>query len=111
MAGIFRRQGAPPVPPPAARPDSRHTCPSPRFGARDYLVTDSERSRSLRFAQKDTAMNTPPIVSPQEWNAAREKLLVKEKAHTHARDALAAERRRMPWMAVQKTYAFDGPKG
>ena len=49
-------------------------------------------------------MNTPPIVSPEEWVAAREKLLVKEKEHTRARDALAAERRRMPWMAVEKEY-------
>ena len=53
----------------------------------------------------------PPIVSPQEWEAAREQLLVKEKALTRARDALAAERRRMPWMAVEKAYAFDGPEG
>src|SRR5690348_7277849 len=55
--------------------------------------------------------NTPPIVSPQEWEAAREKMLVKEKAQTHARDALAAERRRMPWMAVEKSYVFEGPNG
>jgi predicted dithiol-disulfide oxidoreductase (DUF899 family) len=58
-----------------------------------------------------SAMHTPPVVSPQEWEAAREKLLVKEKANTRARDALAAERRRMPWMAVEKTYAFEGPAG
>ena len=57
------------------------------------------------------AMKTPPIVSPREWEAAREQLLVKEKALTRARDALAAERRRMPWMAVEKAYAFDGPAG
>ena len=38
-------------------------------------------------------------------------LLVKEKALTRARDALAAERRRMPWMAVEKAYEFDGPQG
>jgi len=56
-------------------------------------------------------MNMPPIVSPEEWAVAREKLLVKEKAHTHARDALAAERRRMPWMAVEKEYRFEGPRG
>ena len=56
-------------------------------------------------------MKTPTIVSPQEWEAARERLLVKEKELTHARDALAAERRRMPWMAVEKAYAFDGPQG
>ena len=55
--------------------------------------------------------NTPPIVSPKEWEAAREQLLAKEKALTRARDALTAERRRMPWMAVEKTYEFDGPVG
>ncbi len=51
------------------------------------------------------------VVSPQEWEAAREQLLVKEKALTRARDALAAERRRMPWLAVEKDYEFDGPEG
>ena len=56
-------------------------------------------------------MKTPPIVSPQEWQAAREKLLGKEKELTRARDALAAERRRMPWMAVEKDYRFEGPSG
>ena len=57
------------------------------------------------------AMHTPPIVSPQAWEAAREQMLVKEKAFTRAGDALAAERRRMPWMAVEKNYVFDGPAG
>jgi predicted dithiol-disulfide oxidoreductase (DUF899 family) len=57
------------------------------------------------------AMHTPPVVSPQEWEAARKQLLVKEKAQTRARDALAAERRRMPWMAVETAYAFEGPAG
>src|SRR5437764_13656817 len=56
-------------------------------------------------------INSPRIVSPQEWEAARQKLLVKEKELTRARDALAAERRRMPWVAVEKKYEFDGPKG
>ena len=56
-------------------------------------------------------MNTPPIVSAQEWDAAREKLLAKEKELTHARDALAAERRRMPWVRVDTEYEFDGPDG
>ena len=52
-------------------------------------------------------MKTPPIVSAEEWEAARQQLLVKEKALTRARDALAAERRRMPWLAVLKKYAFE----
>ena len=56
-------------------------------------------------------MHTPAVVSPQEWEAARLQLLVKEKAETRARDALAAERRTMPWMAVEKAYAFEGPEG
>ena len=56
-------------------------------------------------------MSTPPIVSPEAWEAQRLEMLVKEKALTRARDALAAERRRMPWMAVDKTYEFEGPKG
>jgi predicted dithiol-disulfide oxidoreductase (DUF899 family) len=56
-------------------------------------------------------MKTPPVVSPKEWKDAREQLLVKEKEHTRAGDALAAERRRMPWMAVEKDYRFEGPDG
>ncbi len=55
-------------------------------------------------------MNTN-VVSAQEWEAARQQMLVKEKALTRARDALAAERRRMPWQAVEKKYEFDGPAG
>src|ERR1700751_1889425 len=56
-------------------------------------------------------MHTPQIVSRQDWDAAREQLLVKEKAVMRAHDALAAERRRMPWMAVEKAYEFEGPNG
>ena len=59
----------------------------------------------------DTEMKTPSIVTAQEWEAARQRLLVKEKELTRARDAMAAERRRMPWLAVEKEYAFDGPAG
>src|SRR5580700_10700862 len=59
----------------------------------------------------DTSMKTPPIVTAQEWEAARQQLLVKEKELTRAGDALAAQRRRMPWLAVEKDYEFDGPKG
>jgi predicted dithiol-disulfide oxidoreductase (DUF899 family) len=59
----------------------------------------------------DHAMQTPPIVSPPEWEAARQRLLVKEKELTRARDALAADRRRMPWVPVEKEYEFSGPEG
>src|SRR5437879_8962734 len=53
----------------------------------------------------------PRIVSAAEWQAARENLLVKEKAATRARDALAAERRRLPLVRIEKDYAFAGPDG
>ena len=62
-------------------------------------------------ASKDIAMKTPPIVSEKEWKTAHEQMLVKEKAFTRSRDALAAERRRMPWMLIEKKYEFDGPHG
>jgi Bacterial protein of unknown function (DUF899) len=58
-----------------------------------------------------TGMKTPRVVSEREWEAAWQQLLLKEKELTRSRDALAAERRRMPWMAVEKTYEFDGPNG
>jgi predicted dithiol-disulfide oxidoreductase (DUF899 family) len=56
-------------------------------------------------------MSNASIVSRHEWETARQGLLVKEKELTRARDALAAERRRMPRMAVEKDYAFEGPNG
>jgi predicted dithiol-disulfide oxidoreductase (DUF899 family) len=67
--------------------------------------------KTREVEEKKTQMNPPRIVSPKEWEAARQQLLVKEKELTPARDAQAAERRRMPWLAVEKKYEFDGPKG
>ncbi len=77
--------------------------------------TDKERGAHKQSGREhgngQLAMNTPPIVSRQEWEAAHQQLLVKEKVLTRSRDALAAERRRMPWLAVDKKYEFDGPQG
>ncbi len=90
------------------------------------LIVSRRRGKSKRNKEKDmsndkhsakeqrkgkVAMSTPPIVSPQEWEDARQRLLVKEKNLTRSRDAMAAERRRMPWVAVGKEYGFDGPRG
>src|ERR1700742_4853000 len=76
---------------------------------RNTMATIKERDKEHEKGQ--LAMSTPPIVSEQEWEAARQQLLAKEKAFTRSRDALAAERRRMPWLAVDKKYEFDGPNG
>ena len=53
----------------------------------------------------------PPVVSAQQWEAARQELLEAEKQATRARDALAAKRRRMPMVLVEKDYRFEGPEG
>ena len=60
---------------------------------------------------RNKPMQTPPIVSRAEWDAAHERMREKEKAVMRSHDALAAERRRMPWLAVEKDYAFEGPNG
>src|SRR6201987_6563246 len=76
---------------------------------RKNMATSEKREQE--HGRDYPAMNTPPIVSRQEWEAAHQQLLAKEKAFTRSRDALAAERRRMPWMRVEKKYEFDGTKG
>jgi len=57
------------------------------------------------------AIASPKIASRAEWLAARKKLLAKEKEYTHMRDALAAERRALPWVRVDQNYVFDTPQG
>ena len=54
---------------------------------------------------------THQIVSREQWTAARTALLAKERAMTHALDALREERRQLPWVRVEKSYVFDGPEG
>ena len=51
------------------------------------------------------------IASREEWRQARIALLAKEKALTAMKDALAAERRQLPWVRIDKDYVFDSPTG
>ena len=51
------------------------------------------------------------VVSREEWNKTRLELLRQEKALTHHRDLVSAERLRLPWVRMEKTYVFSGPKG
>jgi len=53
----------------------------------------------------------PKIVSQAEWLAAREQHLAKEKEITRLRDRLSAERRRLPWLKLEKEYLFDSAAG
>ena len=51
------------------------------------------------------------VVSQQEWQAARDELLQREKEHTRMADELARQRRELPWVAVEKEYRFDTGDG
>jgi predicted dithiol-disulfide oxidoreductase (DUF899 family) len=53
----------------------------------------------------------PDVVTLEEWSAARTKLLAREREATHLRDAVNAERRRLPMVKIEKDYVFDGPDG
>ena len=56
-------------------------------------------------------MKERTIVSRDEWTAARKRLLVKEKEFSRQRDALSAERRKLPMVPIEKEYVFEGPEG
>ncbi|HEX8882401.1 MAG TPA: thioredoxin family protein [Candidatus Acidoferrum sp.] len=56
-------------------------------------------------------VDNPKTVSREEWLVARKKLLTREKQLTRERDAVAAERRQLPWVKVEKNYVFDSPTG
>jgi predicted dithiol-disulfide oxidoreductase (DUF899 family) len=58
-----------------------------------------------------TIGNLPEVVSRAEWDVARKQLLAQEKELTRARDALNAERRRLPMVRIDKPYRFQGPDG
>src|SRR5688572_27022001 len=62
-------------------------------------------------ATSASAAAHPPIVSHAEWLAQRTRLLDREKEATHQQDRLAAERRRLPMVPVDKDYVFEGPAG
>jgi predicted dithiol-disulfide oxidoreductase (DUF899 family) len=74
-------------------------------------MSSNQQSSSQLSNEQIAKINKPPVVSAEEWQKAWQELLVKEKELTHARDAMAAARRRMPWLAVEKQYVFEGPKG
>jgi predicted dithiol-disulfide oxidoreductase (DUF899 family) len=70
---------------------------------------DTRKARSK--PQKEGRMTLPQVVSREEWLVARRELLVQEKELTRSRDALSAERRRLPMVEIDKDYVFEGPEG
>jgi len=59
----------------------------------------------------DNYANLPRVASRDEWTAARKDLLAREKQLTRQRDALNADRRRLPMVRIEKEYVFQGPDG
>jgi len=78
---------------------------------RAKLVALKHQRKESNVATDVAQTALPPIVTREEWQVARDALLVKEKAHTRAKDALSAERRRLPMVEVDASYPFDGPEG
>jgi len=60
---------------------------------------------------KTNPFNSPKIVSPEQWLAARRELLREEKELTRLQDKLAEHRRHLPWVRIDKDYVFTGPTG
>jgi predicted dithiol-disulfide oxidoreductase (DUF899 family) len=67
--------------------------------------------KSAETHDEQRLTSLPKIVSRDEWQRARDQFLIKEKVATKARDALNAERRRLPMVRIEKDYVFDGPNG
>jgi predicted dithiol-disulfide oxidoreductase (DUF899 family) len=65
----------------------------------------------MKNKKKTKAPVKPKIVLREAWLKARKKLLAREKAFTRLRDKLSAERRKLPWVLVEKDYVFEGPEG
>jgi predicted dithiol-disulfide oxidoreductase (DUF899 family) len=63
------------------------------------------------FQMSSSTIENPKVVSQAEWLVARKQLLAKEKCLTRERDAIAAARRSLPWVKVDKDYVFDSPNG
>jgi predicted dithiol-disulfide oxidoreductase (DUF899 family) len=75
-----------------------------------FVVVMTSRNR-LTNNHTEVAMSLPQVVSREEWLAAREQLLVREKELTRQRDALNADRRRLPMVRIGKDYVFEGQDG
>lgn len=65
----------------------------------------------MKSKKRKASASKPKVVSREVWLKARKNLLAKEKEFTRRRDALSAERRKLPWVRVEKDYVFEGPDG
>jgi predicted dithiol-disulfide oxidoreductase (DUF899 family) len=84
----------------------------PALGApRSEVNRESPQRKEIRRMKTETPTPIHTVVSREEWLEARKALIAKEKELTRLRDRLAAERRALPWVRVEKQYVFDAPQG
>jgi predicted dithiol-disulfide oxidoreductase (DUF899 family) len=76
-----------------------------------YYWLDRGGQKNSKLKQRRIAMANHQVVSNAEWVVARKEHLAKEKEFTRLRDELSAQRRELPWEAVEKPYVFEGAKG
>jgi predicted dithiol-disulfide oxidoreductase (DUF899 family) len=65
----------------------------------------------MKTTDAATATRDHPVVPGEQWLAARQALLAREKELTRLRDEVARERRALPWERIDKQYVFDAPEG
>jgi len=75
------------------------------------LISTFHVKARLKAGRKEESMQPHPVVSREEWLVARRALLAREKEATRQRDRLNAERLALPWVKVEKAYAFETPAG
>lgn len=79
-----------------------------------FAARDKRAQATMTTTQSDVGTNPsgkPPVVNQATWQAARDELLVREKAHTREGDAIAAARRRLPMVEIDGTAGVVGPDG
>lgn len=80
--------------------------------SKKWLAAQQQRERAKTSGKRGApSSEKQAVVGPQEWLAARRALLRQEKKFTRLRDALAARQRALPWVRMEKPYAFTGPRG
>src|SRR4029450_4118094 len=76
-----------------------------------YLVTAKPKSDRMAKIKTVHGIEEHKVVFEKKWLAARKKLLVKEKKFSKLRDELNLQRRKLPWVKIEKEYVFEGPTG
>ncbi len=75
------------------------------------LEKDKMKIETMEPKTRITEANPSKIVSREQWVVARKDLLTREKELTKLRDEVSRHRRELPWVKIDKEYAFDGPDG